>query len=265
MELEAAPRFRLALTQFEVSCAFNCIFLGRAGTCFTWADDRGTFFVTAAHVLEGAAGGDVVGLRTDYGEVKLRVADIAFADDGADVCVFAAENFRLRWTSATKSDFEVTIQLGDDLLFLGFPHGLNNTVVGMNHFVTALVRKASFSGTAMIGRVETMILDGFNNPGYSGAPVFAHTDEGHLVPVAVISGYRYEAQSHAAVYKVVDGDEMALPDTYVKPNSGMIYALPWGCVLDALTRLTKRNPNVADADLPTVRASARALGWNIED
>lgn len=261
--MQPASPFRLAATQFEVSLVFNCLFSNGAGTCFTWTDDKGTFFVTAAHVLKGASAGDQVGLRTVDGQRNVRITDIVFADDAVDVCVFSTSNFRLRWTAAIHDDSSLVLQLGDDVLFLGFPHGLSNTVVGINHFVTPLVRKATFSGEALIGKARTMILDGFNNPGYSGAPVFAMSADGRLVPVAVVSGYRFESASHAAVYRKVDGEEIQLPDTYVKPNSGMIYACPWAAVSKALGRLLLRNPVLPEEAFAATRASARQLGWDV--
>jgi S1-C subfamily serine protease len=261
--LQRASPFRLVATQFEVSLVFNCSFSNGAGTCFCWNDSKGTFFATAAHLLRGAASGDQVRLRTADGHRNLRLTDIVFADGGVDICVFATSNFRLRWTAPIRDDSSIILQLGDDVLFLGFPHGLSNTVVGINHFVTPLARKATFSGEALVGNARTMILDGFNNPGYSGAPVFAMSDEGHLVPVAVISGYRFESVSHASVFRSVDGEEHQLPDTYVKPNSGMIYAYPWAAVLEALSRLSLRNPVLPDHAMAETRESARKLGWNV--
>ncbi|NGP19312.1 hypothetical protein [Devosia aurantiaca] len=107
-----------------------------------------------------------------------------------------------------------------------------------------------------------MILDGFNNPGYSGAPIFIQY-QGQVVPFGVVSAYRHEVVGHSSVYKLIDGEEQALPDTYVKPNSGMIYAHYWDRVTRLLPKLNTRNPTVAEEDMQTTIAEAEAIGWTI--
>ena len=85
-----------------------------------------------------------------------------------------------------------------------------------------LVRTAYFSGIVNLDGHDIMLLDGFNNPGYSGGPVFTVGLDGKPALAGVISGYRFEIESHGAIYqKNPDGQETALPDLYVKPNSGM--------------------------------------------
>ncbi|NGP19311.1 hypothetical protein [Devosia aurantiaca] len=133
----------LVASQFHVAAVFNCIFTGGRGTCFSWADSKGTYFVSAAHVLKGAWSGDKIGFaRSGADPFLVEINDIVFAEDGSDVCIFSSTNFRLSWLLPLKDDEFTSIQLGQEMMFLGFPHGLSNTIKGMNGFSTPLVRKA---------------------------------------------------------------------------------------------------------------------------
>jgi hypothetical protein len=102
--------------------------------------------------------------------------------------------------------------------------------------------KAFFSGVINDRGYQWMILDGFNNPGYSGSPVYIEY-QGHLVPFGVISGYRSEKASHGALFRSAGhGGEEAVPGVWVRSNSGMIEAVPWMYVEEIVQKLQTRNP-----------------------
>lgn len=226
----------------EIGMSYQINFLGRQGTCFASRDAQGSYFVTAAHLMKGAAAGDKVQFRrvTDWVDVGIR--DIVFAAQQADVCVFSSVNFTLTLVGEFPDSGEVGVAPGGETIFVGYPHGLTNTFPNNNGFVSALVRKAFFSGVIAVDGREVMILDGFNNPGYSGSPVYIADGPNMLVPWAVISGYRHESAAHGGVFKKVGGIEEQVPDVYVKANSGMIVAESWSHVTDALKLLPTRNP-----------------------
>ncbi len=128
-----------------------------------------------------------------------------------------------------------------ELVFVGYPHGLLNTYPSLLGFVTGLVRRVAFSGVVDQDGRPLIILDGFNNPGYSGGSVYAESD-GQLVISGLISGYRFESILHGGVYRRVDGVEEIVSDVYVKSNSGMIYMESFRYVRLTLERLRSRNP-----------------------
>lgn len=234
----------LIASKREIATSYNIRYVDGSATAFCWRDEQGTFLVTAAHVLKGAAKGDVVELRRRTDWARLAIREVLFAPSGVDICVFTTENFGINFRGEYKSSPGLGLGLGADVLFVGYPHGLVNDTPPINgDLPTALVRKASFSGVIDTGSGHpTMIFDGFNNPGYSGSPIYVE-DNGHLRPMAVVSGYRHELSSHGGVYREKgDGDEERLPDVYVKPNSGMIYAYSWGYVQAILADLKTRNP-----------------------
>jgi hypothetical protein len=101
---------------------------------------------------------------------------------------------------------------GQDVYFLGFPYGfLGRHSFGRSGYPLPFVKKAVvslFDGT-------TYLLDGHNNPGFSGGPVVwkaPHSQEFNAG--AVVSGYR-------CVDEPVYGGTGATPLTY-RYNTGII-------------------------------------------
>ena len=84
------------------------------------------------------------------------------------------------------------IILGQDVYFLGFPYSLKSDVGSINrNFPLPLVKKAIVSLVAERGHY--ILLDGHNNPGFSGGPVVFHpNNRGNDFCVAgVVAGYRH--------------------------------------------------------------------------
>lgn len=230
----------MRLTGREINSVFRVKYVNSVGTAFLYFSDRGCCFASAAHVLTGAQAGDRIELQRPNGWQFFEISQIERRDDGSDICVFSLADFRI---DALIPAYEnPNINMGDRLLFLGFPHDLVNLYPGAG-FAIPLVRNAYMSGVINVGGVAVMVLDGFNNPGYSGGPVYGPTRTGEIALAGVISGYRTERPSHGRIFRRnPDGSEEELPDLYTKPNSGMIQAIPFGQVLPLVARLTAFNP-----------------------
>jgi len=211
-----------------------------SGSAFLHANSHGSYWVTAAHVIRGAQAGDSVLFLREGGWHSVKVGEILFESSGYDVAVFTAVNFGT--TSVMHPRPNAGIYLGDELKFLGFPHGLNSTYP-IDGAATPLVRTAFFSGVIVVDGLEVEILDGFNNPGFSGGPVYAPHDDGEPSVVGVISGFRAERSTNARLYRrTAEGGEEEVPDLYTKPNSGMINAISIAKVAALASSLTSYNP-----------------------
>ena len=82
-----------------------------------------------------------------------------------------------------------------------------------------------------------MLLDGFNNPGHSGAPAFTTGQDGKPSVAGIISGYRFELESHGGIFlRDADGNEEQVPDLYGKQTIGMVHCNGAG----RLTELTAK-------------------------
>ena len=110
------------------------------------------------------------------------------------------------------------ITLGQDVYFLGFPYGLTSEIGELNqNFPLPLVKKAILS--AFYPATKLLLLDGHNNPGFSGGPVvFSEVGKpaNQLSVAGVISGYHPRMKS---VY--LEGKRTPLEFEY---NTGIIVA-----------------------------------------
>ncbi|WP_294196187.1 serine protease [uncultured Sphingomonas sp.] len=214
---------------------------GGQGTAFVYGSGTQTCFVTAAHVLAGAREGGFILMRR-YGEWKsFPLTMVSVHPDGQDLALFAVSGLVLDIEHAFIHPNDPKLYPGQELKFTGFPHGLENLIDSPMGFSTPLVRTAFLSGTIILPDKggALLVLDGLNNPGYSGGPVWAPgpTLEQPTL-LGVISGYRVELKSKSRVYKDLgEKREAEIPDLFVKPNSGMIHAVPYA----ELVKLAAKN------------------------
>jgi hypothetical protein len=170
---------------------------------------------------------------------SIKVREIQRHPRGYDVAVFSAANFGTTTRLPPRPD--AAVFLGQEVKFLGFPHGLGNTYP-LEEWIAPLVRTAFFSGAVMVEGLEIEVLDGFNNPGFSGGPAYALHEDGEPSVIALISGYRSERIAHSRLYRLnSEGQEEAVPDLYTKPNSGMINAISVSHVRAAAATLSTYN------------------------
>uniref|UniRef100_UPI00197CA2C8 hypothetical protein n=1 Tax=Piscinibacter defluvii TaxID=1796922 RepID=UPI00197CA2C8 len=112
------------------------------------------------------------------------------------------------------------IYLSQDAYFLGFPYGLHAEVGALNaQFPIPLVKRGCVSQIELVGGgARYLLLDGHNNPGFSGGPVvYAVDNKGPANKVAaVVSGFKF------AWDQVYLKDQ--LTDLAVKYNTGIVIA-----------------------------------------
>ena len=126
------------------------------------------------------------------------------------------------------------IVLGQDIYFLGFPFGLMSNIESQNrNFPMPLVKKGIVSLVAKRGNY--ILLDGHNNPGFSGGPVvFNHKTHGFDYCVAgVVAGYRFACEP---VYKNIEPGLNENPIGYYKSNTGIIQAYSIHHALDLIAQ-----------------------------
>jgi S1-C subfamily serine protease len=203
-----------------------------AGTCFTIDVENRQYVVTARHVVEGMKQTDKVEILHDNKWVGLPVKLVGFGENDSDIALIALSEQlspTLPLTAATNDMY-----LSQDVYFLGFPYGLQIDVTSEINslFPLPLVKKAIISSFEFRGNVlSSMLLDGHNNPGFSGGPVFYSPPGTKESKVAgVISGYRYEWES-------VFIEQKKTELTY-QSNTGIIVAWSINYALDII----RKNP-----------------------
>ena len=225
----------------QMQSCFLVAYGNQTGTAFIYMDDKRAFFVTADHLLANARVGDNILFQRSGNWEPLPISSIWRNKDGYDVCAFVVDKFVISSLNPTPTGG--IMFPGEPLKFLGFPHGLAGNYPGQG-FPTPLVRTAYFSGVIRVGDLNITILDGFNNPGFSGGPVYI-TNGDKTSLIGMISGYRIEKIGHSRVYKKDDqGTEEAVPDIYVKPNSGMINSIGFADMKSSLLDIVDRSLRV---------------------
>ncbi|ODA31964.1 hypothetical protein A6X21_22105 [Planctopirus hydrillae] len=190
----------------------------RSGTCFTIDVDGRQYIVTAKHVVGRTEG--KIDLRVHYcqdlQELSCRIVGVT--NDDVDIAVLATSMLLSPPLELTPTTSDLL--LSQDVYFLGFPYGWHAEVGPLNReFPLPLVKKACVSMLDLrTGGPRLMLLDGHNNPGFSGGPVvFAPINTLGATRVAgVVSGYRYDWQN---VYKGEEETEFRY-----KYNTGVIVA-----------------------------------------
>jgi S1-C subfamily serine protease len=192
----------------------------RAGTatCFTIDVDSRQYIVTTRHALPGAGQNVTIQLQHEGQWNDLHCEVVGLAPDDVDIAVLAPPQ-----AISPSHPLEPTtkdLYLSQDAYFLGFPFGIQAEVGGLNaDFPLPLVKKVCVSLLAFdTGRCKYFLLDGHNNPGFSGGPV-VYSQPGQLAAVrvaGVISGYKFVWDK---VY--IENQETELA---VKYNTGIVIA-----------------------------------------
>ena len=188
------------------------------GTCFTIDVDNRQYIVTARHIVEGIFGQSTVKIMQDKKWKNLQVTLVGHSKGTVDISVLAAE-VQISPTHPL-STTTTGIYLGQDVYFLGFPYELTNEAGKKNmNFPLPLVKKGIVS---MFEFNENIILlDGHNNPGFSGGPVVFHpkSHSYDLSVAGVVAGYRFDREP---VYKNQEQEQKGKPLGYYKANTGII-------------------------------------------
>lgn len=189
-----------------------------SGTCFALDHGGRQYLVTARHCVEHVAEQDTVELRLDgeWRRARVRLAGHASAP-GVDISVLAPETYLVPpW-----GDLEFTrdgIAFGQEVHFLGFPFGIHGAAAFMGGCPPALVKRATLS--AMSEDIsDPILLDGHNNPGFSGGPVVFRSQ---AAPTKVRVGMVVSAyQAMREPVHLYDGEESGM---YVQANTGIVMA-----------------------------------------
>lgn len=207
---------------------FHIRYNGQSGTCFTLDLDQRRYLITARHIVENINDRDIVEISHGGSWIPIDVALVGHGNGNVDTTVLAPQvrfgaNHALNATTAG-------LLYAEEVYFLGFPFALGFDIGEINaDFPAPLAKKALVSA---IGLGDApMLLDGHNNPGFSGGPVVrGWNSEGQTV-VGVVSGYRHDTQP------IRDSAGTVMPYTY-RMNTGIVIAWEIGHV----TELVSNNP-----------------------
>ena len=207
---------------FYIKCGHS------SGTCFTIDIDKRQYIITARHLVKSIVGQSNVKIWHEERWKNLPVKLVGHSEGDVDISVIAAE-FLISPIHSLGTSRD-GLYLSQDVYFLGFPYDLTGeNTSSINHdYPFPFVKKAIISQFYK----DRIMLDGHNNPGFSGGPVVFHpnSNSNELSVAGVVAGYRFE---HQPVYQ----DERQTPLTY-KSNTGIIVA--YG--IEHCLNLIRQNP-----------------------
>ena len=161
------------------------------GTGFALDVDGRQYLITAKHVVAGlGTDGTVLVAKNDaWTSVPVRVMR---CDDPVDIAVLVPPA-----QLTVDYPLEATmkgVRYGQDMYFAGFPYGLHTSAPSLNGgYPVAFVKKAVMSGEVTEGGATEILLEGYNNPGFSGGPlVYRDLDRTASVykVAGVVKGFR---------------------------------------------------------------------------
>lgn len=207
---------------------------GSEATGFTLDVDDRQYIVTARHAVETLQDSGVVDIFAHGVWNSSPVRLVGHASGERDISVLALDR-QLTPGRLTMEPTSKGVIYGQDVFFLGFPYGLlGKFLLTEDGHPLPLVKKATVS---LFQSDEVFLLDGHNNPGFSGGPVVFTTPGINDYKVfAVISGYKSVDQSVlAGGQQVYAGAGQPLVVSY---NTGIIVA--WA--IDFAVQLARGNP-----------------------
>ena len=137
------------------------------GTGFTVEVAGKEYLVTAKHVVAALDGKETISIFSNGDWSHLEVILVGHSPEDADISVLAAARILTPQGLPMEASAGGLIY-GQDVYFLGFPYGYTGSfVLGRGGYPLPFVKKATVS---LLDR-KKMILDGHNNPGFSGGPV----------------------------------------------------------------------------------------------
>ena len=212
------------MVQMEIiSRVFRIAFGTSSGTAFTIENHGVQFLVTAKHIFKSAnhpAAGKIallMGKKYQTYDVEIRYP----ADPEIDIAVMKLIPYQQLTPMYDNKNTPEGITLGQDVYFLGFPYQYDQLLSAIPGDTKPLpfVKKACLSTILMDGKT-TLLLDGHNNPGFSGGPVCfkrVDNDKEKMSIVGIVSGFRFDK-------KYVFDENDSQTESYVKDNTGIIIA-----------------------------------------
>lgn len=210
------------MVQAEILCrVIRILYEGSCGTAFTMEDHGEQFIVTAKHMFKKNAFPTFTTIHLLIGDkYQPFEVDIRYPEElKADIAVLKLKKSQILTPIYENVNSCAGVVYGQDVYFVGFPYEYDS-ILGVfpgGSMPIPFVKKACLSAILKDG-AGTILLDGQNNPGFSGSPVCfkaVGTTEKCMRILGVVSGYQFDKQQVFCK----NGNET---NCYVKENTGIV-------------------------------------------
>jgi hypothetical protein len=198
------------------------------GTCFVFDHLGKQYIVTARHVIDGIQENDTIQIAANDEWVPISVRLVGHSE--VDVSVMAASQ-KLAHAEMKLEPAIGGFFIGQEVFFVGFPLEMQGFRMD-SPFPVPLLKRAIISTGHPIGAKKLFFLDGHNNPGFSGAPVYLKIPGEQQFKVSMI------VASYTATREPVYDGNAQPTDLTVWSNSGIMAAYSIKEAID----LIEKNP-----------------------
>jgi hypothetical protein len=220
-----------------------------SGTAFSIDVDQREYWITAKHILTGAK-------HPPYGTITAKSAVLRLLDPGAESERWLPVNFSVLDVGkdidivvlapptpllvnpmrSVKATLDGAV-LGGDCEFLGYPSAIGSAWVarleeGKSYWMP-YVKHCFVSSLPLPTGTKAIILDGVNNPGFSGGPVIFRTGADQQI-IAVVSGIVTEPAEVIPSAANRPAKSTQPHKTKVDTNSGFIVAYSIDTAIEAI-------------------------------
>jgi S1-C subfamily serine protease len=223
---------QLAVSSNVLQRTFQLKFGNQIGTCFTLDVEGRQYLITARHVVAGIKKEDQIEILNNGKWLPLSVKTFFPSPESVDIAVLVPPVLISPSLPLPPSE-TAGYYLSQDAYFLGFPYGLSMDAKKLNAgFPFPFVKKGIISAFVDAeGGTQILVLDGLNNPGFSGGPVvLTNLETKQLMVVGVVSSYRFQED------RILEGGKETTLS--VRNNSGLLLAYGIKKALDVI----KANP-----------------------
>ena len=210
------------MVQSEVLCRVVRIkYENYAGTAFTIENKGIQYLITAKHLFKNAGypSSAVIEILIKREYLSIDV-DIRYPENPKiDIAVMKFKHYQFVTPIYGNNNSTDGLIMGQDVYFIGFPYEYDDFLETFpeSDFPIPFIKKACLSAF-LKDETNTIILDGINNPGFSGAPVCfkkINSNDKSMSIIGVVSGYRNE------IKPIINNNFNQIP-FFVQENSGLI-------------------------------------------
>jgi Trypsin-like peptidase domain len=202
----------------------------QVGTAFTMDVDGRRYLVTAKHMVNNLKdeGSIDIFARGQWSGMNVKVFS---CDPPIDIAVLIPRELL---THASPLETGGSVFISQDAYFLGFPFGSSvpaEDINGLNGpYPLAFFKKGIVSAVVRENGVTKILLDGYNNPGFSGGPIVFHDwgQPGYMFRLlGVISGFCPDLVHVTTPEKIKPGQDISHVDQWriVKLKNGQTVEL----------------------------------------
>ena len=203
------------------------------GTAFTIEEKGSEYLVTARHLAHSLQGTSEVEVFKNGRWSPLAVTTVGHAPGEVDISVLAPSERLTPTRPLPLPASSKGLVYGQEAYFLGFPYGIGDRFLRETGHPVPFVKRVMVS--TLFGK--PYLLDGHNNPGFSGGPVvFCPPGRKEFQVAGVVRGYQWAS---APVRDQEDRDT----ELHLRENTGIVVAYD----VNEAVALIRANPTTVHA------------------